>query len=88
MRMISFVAGLICIAPTSFVARPAAAADDMTLWYRRPAAQWTEALPVGNGRLGAMVFGRTGEERIQLNENSLWDGHRMVAQLDREHRAA
>ena len=44
------------------------------LWYKKPAAVWTEALPVGNGRLGAMVFGRVGEELIQLNESSLWSG--------------
>ena len=50
------------------------AADDLTLWYRQPAKQWTEALPVGNGRLGAMVFGGTEHERLQLNENTLWSG--------------
>jgi alpha-L-fucosidase 2 len=48
----------------------------MTLWYRTPATQWVEALPVGNGRLGAMVFGGFPEERIQLNEDTLWDGYR------------
>ena len=46
----------------------------LTLWYRQPAAQWVEALPVGNGRLGAMVFGGVGKERIQLNEDTLWSG--------------
>ncbi|MCH2100665.1 MAG: glycoside hydrolase N-terminal domain-containing protein [Planctomycetes bacterium] len=45
-----------------------------TLWYQRPASRWTEALPVGNGRLGAMVFGGTDSERIQLNEDSVWAG--------------
>ena len=44
------------------------------LWYDMPAEEWEEALPVGNGRLGAMVFGRHGEERIQLNEETLWSG--------------
>ncbi|MBB4614911.1 glycoside hydrolase family 95 protein [Novosphingobium taihuense] len=44
------------------------------LWYRQPAKEWTEALPVGNGRLGAMVFGGTAIERIQLNEDTLWSG--------------
>jgi len=48
---------------------------DLTLWYAQPAKEWTEALPVGNGRLGAMVFGRTSDERLQLNEDTLWDGH-------------
>ena len=44
------------------------------LWYTRPASVWTEALPVGNGRLGAMVFGGVAQERIQLNEDTLWSG--------------
>jgi len=44
------------------------------LWYRQPAREWTEALPVGNGRLGAMVFGNPAEELIQLNEESVWAG--------------
>jgi alpha-L-fucosidase 2 len=45
-----------------------------TLWYRQPAQEWVEALPVGNGRLGAMVFGGVSEERLQLNEDTLWAG--------------
>ncbi len=44
------------------------------LWYDTPAAAWEEALPVGNGRLGAMIFGKYGEERIQLNEETYWSG--------------
>jgi alpha-L-fucosidase 2 len=44
------------------------------LWYRQPAGDWTEALPVGNGRLGAMVFGYQEHERLQLNEETLWAG--------------
>src|SRR6476619_4236261 len=44
------------------------------LWYKSPATVWEEALPVGNGRLGAMVFGKNGEERIQLNEETYWSG--------------
>ena len=47
---------------------------DLSLWYQQPAAAWTEALPVGNGRLGAMVFGGVSEERIQLNEDTIWAG--------------
>lgn len=46
----------------------------LKLWYRQPAAQWVEALPVGNGRLGAMVFGGVATERLQLNEDTLWSG--------------
>ena len=44
------------------------------LWYSAPAKVWEEALPVGNGRLGAMVFGGVDEERIQLNEDTYWSG--------------
>ena len=46
----------------------------LSLWYRAPAKQWTEALPLGNGRLGAMVFGGVERERLQLNEDTLWGG--------------
>jgi len=46
----------------------------LKLWYKQPAKTWTEALPVGNGRLGAMVYGGTNEETIQLNEATLWSG--------------
>ncbi len=46
----------------------------LLLWYTNPASKWEEALPVGNGRLGAMVFGKTDEERIQLNEDTYWSG--------------
>ena len=47
---------------------------ELILGYRQPAKDWNEALPVGNGRLGAMVFGGVDHERIQLNEDTLWDG--------------
>ena len=47
---------------------------DLKLWYDEPAAQWVEALPVGNGRLGAMVFGGSEREQIQLNEETVWAG--------------
>ena len=44
----------------------------LCLWYRQPAVKWEEALPVGSGRLGAMVFGGVGTEHLQLNEDTLW----------------
>jgi len=47
-------------------------AEPLSLWYRQPAKQWVEAVAVGNGRLGAMVFGGVAQERIQLNEDTLW----------------
>jgi len=50
-------------------------AQDLTLWYGQPAKTWmTEALPIGNGRMGGMIFGRITRERIQFNEDSLWTG--------------
>ena len=48
--------------------------EPLSLWYRRPATKWVEALAIGNGRLGAMVFGGVENERIQLNEDTLWAG--------------
>ncbi len=65
--------------------------QETTLWFRHPATEWTEALPVGNGRLGAMVFGGIAEERLQLNEESIWthsgdyldkpDGYKYLGQI-------
>lgn len=52
----------------------AKAQDDCRLWYKQPAKDWNEALPVGNGRMGAMVHGGIDRETIQLNEESLWAG--------------
>ena len=45
------------------------------LWYKEPAATWEDALPLGNGHIGAMVFGRVEEERIALNDDTLWSGY-------------
>lgn len=44
------------------------------LWYQQPASNWNEALPIGNGRLGAMIFGKVGQEQLQLNEETVWAG--------------
>lgn len=49
-------------------------ADNSRLWYKRPASDWMEALPIGNGKLGAMVFGGVEDEHLQLNEESVWAG--------------
>jgi alpha-L-fucosidase 2 len=56
-------------------AEPTAPDSEHLLWYRQPASKWaSDALPIGNGRLGAMLFGGTRTERIQFNENTLWGG--------------
>ena len=44
------------------------------LWYRQPAKEWEEALPLGNGRLGAMIYGDIEHEHLQMNEDSMWYG--------------
>jgi alpha-L-fucosidase 2 len=48
--------------------------QDLKLWYKQAADQWMKALPIGNGRLGAMVFGGVNQEQLQLNEESVWQG--------------
>lgn len=49
-------------------------ADDLKLWYKQPASEWVEALPMGNSRLGIMVYGNPAEEELQLNEETVWGG--------------
>ncbi|HOC25898.1 MAG TPA: glycoside hydrolase N-terminal domain-containing protein, partial [bacterium] len=52
----------------------AAGGADLQLWYDRPAEHFTESLPLGNGRIGSMVFGGVDSEKLVLNEISLWSG--------------
>ena len=60
--------------------RPGGRGDEALLWYRKPASNWQQqALPVGNGRIGAMVFGGAPTERLQLNEDTIWAGGRVDA---------
>jgi alpha-L-fucosidase 2 len=75
MRKSLFVLGMVQI----FFAcnQPSSDTKKNTLWYNTPAKEWTEALPVGNGRLGGMIFGNPTIERIQLNEESLWGGSKV-----------
>ncbi len=68
MKLIFTCLVFITITINSFTQSP------LKLWYNKPATTWTEALPIGNGRLGAMVFGNVEEELIQLNEATLWSG--------------
>ncbi|MDX9753327.1 MAG: glycoside hydrolase N-terminal domain-containing protein [bacterium] len=74
-RWISSTPGALVIKhPLELTGQAPAPEDPLTLWYRQPARNWNEALPLGNGRLGAMVFGGVDEERFQLNEDTLWSG--------------
>jgi alpha-L-fucosidase 2 len=67
-------AAALTVAGAASPASAASTAAQTRLWYRKPADRWDAALPIGNGRLGAMVFGRVGQERLQLNEDTLWAG--------------
>lgn len=68
------IVALACAVLNCAAAPLVAAPPPLELWYRQPAEYWVQALPVGNGRLGAMVFGGARDERLQLNETSLWSG--------------
>lgn len=57
-----------------YAGKGANAQNDLKLWYNKPAVHWVEALPTGNGKIGAMVFGGVGDELLQLNETTLWSG--------------
>ncbi|MBZ5516319.1 MAG: glycoside hydrolase family 95 protein, partial [Acidobacteriia bacterium] len=65
---------LVVVAATALSVAAGAFESDFNLTYDKPATKWTEALPLGNGRIGAMVFGGTEEERLQINESTLWGG--------------
>ena len=70
MNKLTVVALAILAAGAAAVAQP----SPLTLWYDKPAVLWTDALPVGNGRIGAMIFGGAAHERIQFNESTVWTG--------------
>jgi alpha-L-fucosidase 2 len=67
-----FVVGLSAVSATRRAS--AQPSSSLVLWYKKPAIVWSDALPIGNGRLGAMVFGGVQAERLQLNEDTLWSG--------------
>lgn len=69
MKVLFFVISFSLATFANLIAQPG-----LKLWYKQPARNWNEALPLGNGRLGVMVFGKVKEELIQLNEETLWSG--------------
>lgn len=72
-----FAALVVCVLGVNYcAAQTPTNATAQKLWYRQPAVKWEEALPLGNGRLGAMVFGGVSEERLQLNEDTIWAGEK------------
>src|SRR5258705_4391754 len=66
--------GLLLVLLSPHIIQASQAASDLVLWFDSPAIQFTQSLPLGNGRLGAMLFGDVENERIILNESSLWSG--------------
>ncbi len=72
LKWVGAVVAVVLSVPT--IAAAPAGDRPHVLWYDKPAAKWVEALPVGNGRVSAMVFGGVGQERLQLNEGTLWAG--------------
>jgi alpha-L-fucosidase 2 len=90
MKRIRFLASMLFL--SALVAPHVCRAQDATmssdyLWYKQPAIKWTDALPIGNGRIGAMIFGGVPDERIQFNEDTLWQGqpHDYARPSAREH---
>ena len=84
--MKKFVIIAICIA-AAFCSCSRHVEEPLKLWYNTPAKQWVEALPIGNGRLGAMVYGDPTHEELQLNEETVWGGspHNNVNPLAKDH---
>src|SRR5262245_10565980 len=78
MKLISRLCAVcFCLVPIVFSTQKTLSTPAInSLWYREPATTWNEALPIGNGRLGAMVFGGVPAERIQLNEDTVWAGEK------------
>ncbi|MBE9600207.1 glycoside hydrolase N-terminal domain-containing protein [Pedobacter sp. MC2016-24] len=75
MNKISRIFILLFVAQVSIaLAQPKQPDATLKLWYNSPAENWNEALPIGNGRLGAMVFGNPAKEQLQLNEETVWSG--------------
>ena len=71
-KLTAFFLILYGLCPTFISAKETS--NNLKLWYTKPAQKWTEALPIGNGRLGAMIFGGVENDRIQFNEETLWNG--------------
>ncbi|WP_432713655.1 glycosyl hydrolase family 95 catalytic domain-containing protein [Pedobacter sp.] len=69
-----FIKSVIIVAAFLLIANNSLHAQKYQLWYNQPAVNWTDALPIGNGRLGAMIFAGVDQEHIQFNEETLWTG--------------
>jgi len=74
MRKFKFAVLILTITFVSIVQSNAQKCGRLKMWYDKPASNWNEALPLGNGRIAAMVFGNPAKEQLQLNESSFWSG--------------
>jgi alpha-L-fucosidase 2 len=74
MRTLIIILSMFLSGGTVCLAQSPSPSELLRLWYDKPAANWNDALPIGNGRLGAMVFGGPAQERLQLNEETVWAG--------------
>jgi alpha-L-fucosidase 2 len=74
-----------CLAAPSFVGEAPPPASPLSLWFRKPASSFLESCPVGNGRLGGMLFGGIPTERVALNEQTLWSGSVQAADRENAH---
>jgi hypothetical protein len=72
-KLLSLLAVVVSAAPVW--AKPDEQPSALTLWYREPADAWIKALPIGNGRFGAMIFGQPEKERFLLNDVTVWSGN-------------
>lgn len=73
-QKLTLILGLVLPSSAAWAAGPKIPSPETAIWFAAPARQFTESSPLGNGRLGAMMFGGISEERIVLNENSMWSG--------------
>ena len=73
-RIAAVILSAIAVSETHVSLQPIAVNPATTLWYAHPVEKWQDALPLGNGRLGVMAFGRTDEEPLQINEDTYWTG--------------
>ncbi|WP_158827496.1 glycoside hydrolase family 95 protein [Mucilaginibacter lacusdianchii] len=69
-----FISGVLSLLAALSAGNVSAQTQNLKLWYNQPSKKWTDALPIGNGRIGAMIFGGIDTERIQFNEQTLWTG--------------
>src|SRR5688572_10249013 len=75
MRVLSFILYSWLVVVNPVTGQVSTEHSNLALWYKKPAAIWEEALPLGNAKTGAMVFGGVTRERFQLNDNTLWSGY-------------